>query len=808
MMAAVLMARNRTQTATKTLAVASCDANTKHTLLSQTVKVQDVPIPFVEPSTPQSLSLSQQWAAPQTPLNTQASLSLSSTPNDARPAAVKKGTVIATTLSPTTTITPDSSTATAPSSTMTTSISQRSAYLQYFKRVIRYTLGPPPGLHSHLFTPQELRWQAAFEKLSSPAAGLFVRLFLRSSTWFRSSDVGLLNYRVIQGSPTVLLQAIKELTGAGFMIQLTKQTPNKECLSALQSTACLTAVCERVHQVLLAAGTKRRKFKMKQVEGRRQSRKAAMVADLATSLPRQKDVFGRSRNIAPTLLDTLHKSHKQRIVQLRKLRQQPGFEDGPRRVLVPNEIIFRLSQPRRTFFRRLEFLFNVGTASAADPYGMEGGGSYSTGGSAQQQPQRNALLELFGKLRFTPYQCASAAVTPIFHDREEFLQYEHACTGLSKLDMAMIDGRVTTDNNTQQSPPVSKKTRLTKRSPQHRTNNTVAEPGTGRRKTKDTDQLHEWPHFADSIVEVACASLKRYLAEYNNTSNNRFSGRPPYLRRFEAGSVMATIVWLGIDVVQKQQRYADAIHMLQLLLRSPYSRQRRGRWWIRLLIDLEHVRLTHQKAFLTGDVGGSAEMQNQNKLDSAISSWESDSDDEILGISDGSAKVTCAHQVDPYRLMLETDAKIARTVVAALDDMDRNNSVQLGQKMQGIVINAPDRTAIVYRAKAIRERLLRRYPRGRIGSIEDGLNIDTLVDMVRRVTQAIETSTKLGTPVDWSPPSVTIQGTPLNKKPGQKSRFMGYDGTTNVTVEELVLQYVTCLLVSSWRTNTTRTVHI
>ncbi len=67
-----------------------------------------------------------------------------------------------------------------------------------------------------------------------------------------------------------------------------------------------------------------------------------------------------------------------------------------------------------------------------------------------------------------------------------------------------------------------------------------------------------------------------------------------------------------------------------------------------------------------------------------------------------------------------------------------------------------------------------------------------MLSLLERLDERVEAAVAAGQAaslaVDWQPPTLTIKGRPLNCEQGRKSRFVGYDGSTNVTVEELVLQ--------------------
>jgi len=66
---------------------------------------------------------------------------------------------------------------------------------------------------------------------------------------------------------------------------------------------------------------------------------------------------------------------------------------------------------------------------------------------------------------------------------------------------------------------------------------------------------------------------------------------PEYLLPFDAGWVLSEVVWEGVHLLERQERrdYYHAVRLLKQLLDSPYHRARRGKWWNRLAVDLEHL---------------------------------------------------------------------------------------------------------------------------------------------------------------------------------------------------------------------------
>ena len=124
----------------------------------------------------------------------------------------------------------------------------------------------------------------------------------------------------------------------------------------------------------------------------------------------------------------------------------------------------------------------------------------------------------------------------------------------------------------------------------------------------------------------------------------------------------------------------------------------------------------------------------------------------------------------------------------------------MGPSIAGIVLSVADRTALLQRAVAIANRLQRSYGKSLSqtgGAIVDLTGAKTtdhdskagvLERLNDRVVAATHAFARMSFQVEWQPPSWTVKGRPLNNEQGRKSRFVGYDGSTNVSVESLVLQ--------------------
>lgn len=72
------------------------------------------------------------------------------------------------------------------------------------------------------------------------------------------------------------------------------------------------------------------------------------------------------------------------------------------------------------------------------------------------------------------------------------------------------------------------------------------------------------------------------------------SDRPLFLARFCAGWVHGSLGTVAVSLLEKQKRWSEAVDLLQLLLGGNACVGRRGEWWERLAVNLEHQGLPEQ----------------------------------------------------------------------------------------------------------------------------------------------------------------------------------------------------------------------
>jgi hypothetical protein len=69
----------------------------------------------------------------------------------------------------------------------------------------------------------------------------------------------------------------------------------------------------------------------------------------------------------------------------------------------------------------------------------------------------------------------------------------------------------------------------------------------------------------------------------------RVTQPPLFVARFAVGWVYSVVATVGVSILEKEKRYSEAVSVLRQLLGGNHSRGRRGQWWGRLSINLDHL---------------------------------------------------------------------------------------------------------------------------------------------------------------------------------------------------------------------------
>eukprot|EP00898_Chlorokybus_atmophyticus_P003204 jgi/Chlat1/3885/Chrsp26S00304 len=94
-----------------------------------------------------------------------------------------------------------------------------------------------------------------------------------------------------------------------------------------------------------------------------------------------------------------------------------------------------------------------------------------------------------------------------------------------------------------------------------------------------TDVLPHTENFLDEALHsLICAPSKSAYNDY------------PFLARFTAAWVDALVLTCGVSLLERHKQFDRAIELLQALLREQWCPSKRGHWWERLCIDLQHAK--------------------------------------------------------------------------------------------------------------------------------------------------------------------------------------------------------------------------
>ncbi|XP_024517552.1 fanconi-associated nuclease 1 homolog, partial [Selaginella moellendorffii] len=138
------------------------------------------------------------------------------------------------------------------------------------------------------------------------------------------------------------------------------------------------------------------------------------------------------------------------------------------------------------------------------------------------------LLVDIGRIKYPSYRCTRTM--PVFASREDFLAYEQALQLAQVVDMSLEAGNSEAVNSSF-------------------------------RKARTTLEL------INAHTEI----------------------KHPFLARFSAAWVYATICTVAASFLEKERRYAEAVNLFKQVLSMQYCPGRRGYWTLRLSIDLEHL---------------------------------------------------------------------------------------------------------------------------------------------------------------------------------------------------------------------------
>lgn len=93
----------------------------------------------------------------------------------------------------------------------------------------------------------------------------------------------------------------------------------------------------------------------------------------------------------------------------------------------------------------------------------------------------------------------------------------------------------------------------------------------------------------EGVVLVAAACLRSYLNERSSEADGGWYCDRDYLLQLDPGWSLCSIIWCGIDALERGRRYEDAASLLSLLLSTRFLRHKRAGMYNRLALDMQHM---------------------------------------------------------------------------------------------------------------------------------------------------------------------------------------------------------------------------
>jgi hypothetical protein len=115
-------------------------------------------------------------------------------------------------------------------------------------------------------------------------------------------------------------------------------------------------------------------------------------------------------------------------------------------------------------------------------------------------------------------------------------------------------------------------------------------------------QLQSWEQFyseidkmqtLDDLVLASRGCLQAYL-KWMKAAAYSISGIPVFFSKCNAGYHLVRILHTAVGLYEKMRKYQVATLLLNELLAAPFLERKRGYWWDRLALNLEHLKCTDQ----------------------------------------------------------------------------------------------------------------------------------------------------------------------------------------------------------------------
>ena len=243
--------------------------------------------------------------------------------------------------------------------------------------------------------------------------------------------------------------------------------------------------------------------------------------------------------------------------------------------------MFRLSKNALKIFRRAQRLFYLSHSSVDAlntmnvSYEMQGYEFEKLSCAAGPGPSPG-LLVLFEKLRFQQYACCRKS--SVFASMDKFHKFEAAMELWCLRANTQAAGNAAADCDDDDDDDDDDVVFMG-----------VGENGVLVEEKEAKINLGDLQDIV-AITKHAFSSLKRILEEEDECKCC------PYLRQFRARNILADVCWHGIPTFEQQKCHAQAVEMLSLLIKSFPDHRRIGKWYVRLIIDLKHLKRNAEAA--------------------------------------------------------------------------------------------------------------------------------------------------------------------------------------------------------------------
>lgn len=218
-----------------------------------------------------------------------------------------------------------------------------------------------------------------------------------------------------------------------------------------------------------------------------------------------------------------------------------------------------------------------------------------------------------------------------------------------------------------------------------------------------------------------------------------------------AGQILGMMLWNMVKALEMDRNYFPAILILESLLASScFCQYKRGRFWIRLVIDYEHIHAP-EKATTTCRKALETDQASLSRID-------------VLSLRHRLDRLTNKALRDVTNTLLARENR-THNPVPIIDDIDPDED---------------DFVSLVEPQKRKKMPAKKRRSTPRVSKKRKSKSIDASPD-----TSSSSALMKMKQEI----PQFRLQGRPLNSKVGEKSRFIGYDDES-CSVESLVLQYL------------------